>query len=356
MLTVPDLAEGKGLGLGLDLDRQGRPRRTMILVDLDSAAGVPLDVIEAAARAASHALPLTIGVSAVTPPESLRPLLRALTFSLVAEAGRAHEAGGPPRECVSVPHLGDAVETVRDAATLSPGACVALNRLLRESERLDVRSGLAAEAAVYSMLLSGPEFKRWLAARGPARPADPDERRVRLSSERERLTIVLDRPHRRNAMDARMREALVEALELALLDDSVKRVELAGAGAGFCSGGDLDEFGSAADYVTAYLVRLERHPGWLIHLLRDRLHARLHGACYGAGMEMPLFCHSVSAAPDTLFVLPEVAMGLVPGAGGTVSVPRRAGRWRAAWMAVTGARVDAATALDWGLIDAIDPQ
>jgi enoyl-CoA hydratase/carnithine racemase len=72
-------------------------------------------------------------------------------------------------------------------------------------------------------------------------------------------------------------------------------------------------------------------------------------------MEMPLFGRWVSAAPGTFFVLPEIAMGLVPGAGGTVSVPWRAGRWRAAWMAVTGARIDTTTALDWGLIDAVEP-
>jgi enoyl-CoA hydratase/carnithine racemase len=49
-------------------------------------------------------------------------------------------------------------------------------------------------------------------------------------------------------------------------------------------------------------------------------------------------------------------MGLVPGAGGTVSIPRRIGRHRCAWMALTGATVDAETALDWGLVDAVtDP-
>jgi enoyl-CoA hydratase/carnithine racemase len=62
----------------------------------------------------------------------------------------------------------------------------------------------------------------------------------------------------------------------------------------------------------------------------------------------------VRASADAFFQLPEVSMGLVPGAGGTVSVPRRIGRQRAAWMALTGARVDAPTALTWGLIDAIE--
>jgi enoyl-CoA hydratase/carnithine racemase len=59
----------------------------------------------------------------------------------------------------------------------------------------------------------------------------------------------------------------------------------------------------------------------------------------------------VRVRPDACFSLPELAMGLVPGAGGTVSLPRRIGRHRTAWLALTGATIDAATALDWGLAD-----
>jgi len=59
------------------------------------------------------------------------------------------------------------------------------------------------------------------------------------------------------------------------------------------------------------------------------------------------------AHPDTRFALPELALGLVPGAGGTVSLPRRVGRHRTALLGLTGAPIDAATALDWGLVDAV---
>jgi enoyl-CoA hydratase/carnithine racemase len=84
--------------------------------------------------------------------------------------------------------------------------------------------------------------------------------------------------------------------------------------------------------------------------------AHVHGACVGAGVELPAFARRVVAAPDTWFQLPEVGMGLVPGAGGTASLPRRIGRQRTAWLALTGVRLPAATALEWGLVDAIgDP-
>ena len=68
---------------------------------------------------------------------------------------------------------------------------------------------------------------------------------------------------------------------------------------------------------------------------------------------MPAFARQVVAAEDAFFQLPEVAMGLVPGAGGTVSIPRRIGRQRTAYLALSGLRVDAATAHRWGLIDEI---
>ena len=86
-----------------------------------------------------------------------------------------------------------------------------------------------------------------------------------------------------------------------------------------------------------------------------RVRAELHGACVGAGIELPAFASRVVAREDAFFQLPELSMGLIPGAGGTVSLPRRIGRQRTAWLALTGARLEAATALDWGLVDELAP-
>jgi enoyl-CoA hydratase/carnithine racemase len=87
----------------------------------------------------------------------------------------------------------------------------------------------------------------------------------------------------------------------------------------------------------------------------DRLRFEVHGACVGAGAELPAFAARVEAAQDAYFQLPEVGMGLIPGAGGTVSLPRRIGRQRTARFALTGERIDAATAQRWGLVDALRP-
>jgi enoyl-CoA hydratase/carnithine racemase len=79
----------------------------------------------------------------------------------------------------------------------------------------------------------------------------------------------------------------------------------------------------------------------------------VQGACIGAGVEIAAFAARLTATADAWFQLPELAMGLVPGAGGCVSVPRRIGRQRAALMILSGRRINAPTALRWGLIDAI---
>jgi len=82
--------------------------------------------------------------------------------------------------------------------------------------------------------------------------------------------------------------------------------------------------------------------------------AHVHGACIGAGVELPSFATHVIAANDARFRLPEIEMGLVPGAGGTVSLTNRIGRHRTTWLALTGAELGAADALAWGLVDAIE--
>ncbi len=68
---------------------------------------------------------------------------------------------------------------------------------------------------------------------------------------------------------------------------------------------------------------------------------------------MAAFCGWVRCRDDAVLGLPELALGLIPGAGGTVSITRRIGRWRTAYLVLSGRTVDPATALGWGLIDAI---
>ncbi|MGW6701578.1 enoyl-CoA hydratase/isomerase family protein [Nocardia sp. NPDC055049] len=332
----------------LDISPQGTPRNPVLVIALDGWAGESPERIARVAEALAGSLRLSIGVLRGPVSPRLEPLLRALTLTLAEDAASSPMIVDHPDSEAAVRHLTEAVRR-------NPQASVALGRLLRQTAVPDTTAALGAEAAVYSMLLAGKEFQRWLAERGGPKPVNfPDRPLVRLDRDVDLLSVTLDHPERRNALSAPLREQLLEALRLAELDDSIERVLLRGAGPVFCSGGDLDEFGTAVDVVAAYQVRLERGPWRVVDRLGERVSAQVHGACIGAGIELSAFAHRLVAAPDTYFRLPEIAMGLVPGAGGTVSVPRRIGRWRAAWMMLTGDRIDTGTALRWGLVDAIE--
>jgi hypothetical protein len=241
---------------------------------------------------------------------------------------------------------------VLDGIDAAPLAAAALAQCLRAGEALDVEAGLVLESLVYSTLQAGPEFAAWRAARPPPRPRPPPKGpAVRVAREGDRLCVTLARPEKRNAFSVEMRDGLVEALRLATADPAVRELALDGEGPAFCSGGDLDEFGTLPDPATAHAVRTARSAARLLSALSPRVVARVHGACVGAGVEIPAFAARLVARPDATFRLPELSLGLVPGAGGTVSLPRRIGRQRTAWLALSGRPLDAETALAWGLVD-----
>ena len=219
-----------------------------------------------------------------------------------------------------------------------PVAAVSLAVLLRGGDRRSVEEGLAAESAVYSTLQAGAEFAAWRAARGPTSlPPDP-EPPVLTSRQGDELHVVLNRPRRHNAVTMGLRDGLAEALTLAAADDSITAVHLSGNGPSFCSGGDLGEFGLYPDPATAHVTRLDPQPG----AARPR-HRRSSCTCtcmaraWGRGSRCPRSPITSIAAPGTVISLPELGLGLVPGAGGTASIPRRIGRQRTAALALSGA-------------------
>jgi enoyl-CoA hydratase/carnithine racemase len=228
-------------------------------------------------------------------------------------------------------------------------ASAMLAAVLRASATLPVADALLVESLAYSTLQSGSEHQAWLAARTP-RQLFASREPVKVSRVDDVLHVQLNRPERRNAINAATREALLDAFAIAEADPHV-HVEWSGIGPSYCSGGDLDEFGTLADPASAHFIRTTRSLGAAVHRLRDRMTVRVHGRCAGAGVELPAFAAHVVADPDTTFLLPELAMGLIPGAGGTVSLPRRIGADRTELLARSGEPIDAATALDWGLVD-----
>jgi len=225
--------------------------------------------------------------------------------------------------------IDESIGVVTDAAERSPQAAVTLAQVLRTGRRADVRHAIALESLAYGLLQSGPDFAAWLESRTPKAHKAAEGPVVLLDRNDDKLTITLNRPEVHNAYDAAMRDALVEALQLVVNDPSITAVDLRGAGPSFSSGGDLAEFGTTPDPSTAHLIRTTRSAAALLAACADRVTAHVQGACVGAGVELPAFASHITAGPGATFSLPEVGMGLIPGAGGTASIPRRIGRHRA---------------------------
>jgi len=343
VLSLGFIAQAGRDELGCDLGPAGVPQRPLLVIDTDVTA-TALEVDRAAAKLHTAG---AITVAVTQGGEPLAPVARAADIA-IAQGGTQSGIS----EVVWVDDPLAAIAGLRAKIAANPVASLTLSWLLRGSVQQPVPDALVQESAAFSTLLAGAEFRAWLAARGAPRSADGPER-VEVSRAGDVLSIVLSRVGRRNAVDAAMRDALREALTVAELDPGVT-VDITGAGPSFSAGGDLDEFGTATDPALAHLVRVEASAGAVLHRIRDRVSVRVHGVCMGAGVEIPAFAGRLSAAPGSEFALPEIAMGLIPGAGGTVSITRRIGRQRMLWTALTGTRVDVSTALAWGLIDAVD--
>ena len=239
------------------------------------------------------------------------------------------------------------INSVKEQPEASTIAC----QVLRANALSDSSQGLLVESLAYSVLLESDSFQSWLKNRESARGNSRHDANVIIEREDNTLSIILDRPKRHNAYSEELKDKFCDALQLPVADSSIAQVIISGKGPSFCSGGDLDEFGSVSNASSSHISRLTRSAGSLLSKIRDKTHFRVHGACIGAGIELTAFSSSISAHEESFFQLPEVSMGLIPGAGGTVSITKRIGRWRTAYMAITGSRIDSQTALEWGLVD-----
>lgn len=260
---------------------------------------------------------------------------------------RAH---APPRPWVTVADPQAEQSRLAAAEARQPVAAAMVLRLLRSNETLDATSALERESLVYSTLLGGAEFAHWLSARRPDTPAVAATP-LRIERQADALTLWLDDPATMNAMSAATRDALCDALDACLLDPTRPSVTLRSAAKVFSTGGLLAEFGTSRDLALAHLIRTQQSVAARLLRLGHRARAVIEGAAIGSGIEIGAAAQRVTATAAAWFQLPEIAMGLIPGAGGTVTIPRRIGRHRAAWMMLGGRRLSARTALSWGLVD-----
>lgn len=244
-----------------------------------------------------------------------------------------------------------AIQELDEMISLHTQPALVLAHLLRQKAYQNVSQGLVLESLSYGMLQSGSQFKAWLNQRGDIARVLDEKPVVLASRSDESLEIYLNRPERSNAYSSDMRDQLFDFLQIARFDEAVTKVKLHGLGKSFCSGGDLAEFGSVDFPPDGHIIRLHRSPALSSHSIADKLEVYLHGVCAGAGIEIPAFASRVFGNESVEIFLPEISMGLIPGAGGTVSLPRRIGPQKTAYLAMSGKTLSLSDALAWGLID-----
>jgi enoyl-CoA hydratase len=176
---------------------------------------------------------------------------------------------------------------------------------------------------------------------------------LRLSIDDGVATVTIHRPEKRNALNAQVRRELVDALDALAADPDVRVVILTGAGdRAFVAGADIGEFAERSPLEQRAAMEGRR----VFEVLADHPKptiAALNGYALGGGCELALACDLRIAARSARLGQPEVALGLLPGGGGTQRLPRLVGLGRAMRMILTGDLVDAEEAARIGLVDEV---
>lgn len=174
-------------------------------------------------------------------------------------------------------------------------------------------------------------------------------------------TWILDLPEQRNPISGSdMIDALVAAADRVNRNPAVRAVIVTGSGSAFSSGGNVKDMADGRGLFghppvaqrTAYRDGIQRIPRAL-YACEVPLIAAVNGPAVGAGCDLALMCDLRIASTTAFFAESFVKLGIIPGDGGAFFLPRAVGAARAAEMALTGDRVDAATALDWGLVSQV---
>lgn len=170
--------------------------------------------------------------------------------------------------------------------------------------------------------------------------------------------LVMHRPEALGAWTLPMGEELIDCLSREAADPEVRAVVITGEGRGFCTGLDLRAgFDLRADGSADLQPELNTYHGVVraAYTLPKPVVAAVNGAAFGVGVSLAIACDLVLAAESAVFSLSFVKIGLTPDGGSTLTIPTAIGKARAMQMAMLGERVDARTALDWGLINAVHP-
>jgi enoyl-CoA hydratase len=167
-------------------------------------------------------------------------------------------------------------------------------------------------------------------------------------------TLTINRPEKLNALNREVLGQLGRQLENVLSDDAVRVVILTGAGdKAFVAGADIAEMSPLTPRQAMDFSRLGQSIATTIDRFNKPVIAAVNGFALGGGCELALSCHIRLASAQAQFGQPEVGLGLIPGFGGTQRLARIIGEARALELIASGRRIDAATALSYGLVNAI---
>ena len=171
------------------------------------------------------------------------------------------------------------------------------------------------------------------------------------------FTVTINRPDKLNAINAQVMTDLDSVLDEILSNDEIKSVIITGAGQkGFVAGADISEFNglsveegkAIAKKGLDIFFRIENSPKPIV--------AAVNGFALGGGCELAMACHFRIASENAKFGQPEVNLGLIPGYGGTQRLVQLIGKGRAIELLISGNLIDANTALQYGLVNAVVPQ
>ena len=170
-------------------------------------------------------------------------------------------------------------------------------------------------------------------------------------------TLWLDRPQKRNALDAELMRSLAAALDAIRDDTSIRAIVLRGRGPMFSSGIDhtllLEVFEKSRAAPFAHLHADLQGVFDRIERMHRPVVAVLHGACMGMALELALACDLRLATADCILGLPEIAFGILPDVGGTTRLTRLVGPARAKELILTGKAVRARAAAAWGVVNEV---
>lgn len=169
------------------------------------------------------------------------------------------------------------------------------------------------------------------------------------------LHVELNRPEQLNALSQEVLKRLSRLFLEVKEDSTIKGILLSGTGKAFCAGADIKQLAALNSAQGLHFARFGQAVFRELELLGKPSIAAIHGAALGGGCELAMSASMRIAAENALFGQPEIKLGVIPGFGGTQRLSRLIGKGRALDLCLTGKRINADTALSYGLVSEVVP-